>query len=712
MGKILVVAEKPSVGRDIARVLKCKEKMEGALGGERFIVSWAIGHLVALYEPEDYEPSLKKWNFSALPIIPEKMKLKAVKNTLPQLKILKKLMNDAETESIICATDSGREGELIFRYIYEITGCKKPVKRLWISSMTDAAILDGFEKLKDSQAYDNLYLSARCRSQADWLVGMNASRAYTLQYDTLLSIGRVQTPTLAMLVDRKNEIDAFEAKDYYEVKALYDDFSGTWFLENEGNTKLFEKEKADAIAKKVKGQEGRLVSVNKEEKRQPPPLLYDLTELQRQCNRKFGFSAQKTLTITQSLYETKKAVTYPRTDSRYLSSDMVGKIKNTLKKLSYVEPYKPYAEHILSLSALPVSKRIIDDSKVTDHHAIIPTDGNIKLAGFSEDEKKVYHTIVLRFLSVFYPNYITSVTKIIAEVEKETFLSKGTTVLSDGWMEIYNKLEEKKDTKTEKEDDQLLPDVKQGDAVQVKDTKVLKKKTKPPQPYTEATLLSAMENAGRFIEDETLKEQMKDSGLGTPATRAAIIERLIAVGYVQRKAKSLLPTDKGCKLIEIVPEELRSAQTTGKWEKGLSSIAKGTMQEERFMGSIKRYVYFLVEQSTKKKQEVVFEREVPKSKSRSSFGKCPLCKKGDILENSKGFYCSQWKRGCSFTIWKNVLASYGGQMDSKIVKTLLKDRKVENFPVMLPQTGEKGLATLVLKEDNSGMVELKNFTRV
>lgn len=608
MSKILVIAEKPSVGRDIARVLGCTKKGEGYLFGEEYIVSWAVGHLTTLCEPEDYDENLKKWNFSVLPIIPEEMKLKAIPATRQQLKVLNSLMNSKDVESIICATDSGREGELIFRYIYNIVKCKKPFKRLWISSMTDIAIKEGFANLKDGAEFDDLYKSAKCRSEADWLVGINATRAYTLKYNALLSIGRVQTPTLAIIVQRQKEIDAFVPSEYFEVESDYKDFKGTW-IDDKENTKIDSKEKADEIAKKVKGREGVIIKNEKENKSTPPPLLYDLTELQRDCNKKFGFSAKKTLSIVQELYETKKMVTYPRTDSRYLSSDMTGKIKNVLKRLKANEIYGKFAAPILEKEKLPINKRIIDDSKVTDHHAIIPTDVNINLSRLSEDEKKVFNLIAIRFISVFYPHYLYSTTKIIVECEKERFLSKGMEIISLGWQEIYNALDKSKEkgVKKEKEDTQILPSLKSGDTLTIINTLVKKKKTQAPKPYTEAGLLSAMENAGRFIEDEELKEQLKGSGLGTPATRAAIIERLISVGYIVRKGKSLIPTEKGIKLIEIVPFELKSPQTTGKWERGLNKVAEGKMQTDRFMGSIKRYVYYLIEESKKVNRNVVFK---------------------------------------------------------------------------------------------------------
>lgn len=713
MGKTLVIAEKPSVARDIAKTLGVSGKNEGYLTGENYVVSWAIGHLVTLAEPEAYDVKYKKWNFETLPILPDSMKLEAIKKTRSQLKVLHKLMHSREIDEIICATDSGREGELIFRYIYEITQCRKPFRRLWISSMTETAIREGFAHLQDGSHYDLLYHSARCRAEADWLVGMNASRAYTIRYGALLSIGRVQTPTLALIVEKQKEIDAFVPQDYFEVQADFEQYTGFWIDEKE-NTRLDLREKAEQIAARVKGQRGIVSQIVKEEKRQLPPLLYDLTELQRECNRKFGFSAKKTLDIAQSLYEKRKMITYPRTDSRYLSDDMVGKIKQTLSRLKDVPAFSSYAAEVLAKEKLPLSKRIIDNSKVTDHHAIIPTDIRLRTDHLTPEENKVFSLVAARFLAVFYPAYVYESTKVYTKVGLDTFLSKGKTVLQEGWQAVEKALlPETRKNKTEKEEEQQLPPLTEQQPVVAKRTKVLDKKTKAPPPYTESTLLSAMENAGRFVEDEELKEQMKDSGLGTPATRAAIIERLLSVGYIMRKGKTLVPTEKGQKLIAVVPEELRSPQTTGKWEKGLSSIAKGKMTEERFLESIRRYVRFLVDDAAQHKKDVVFEAERPRGKrSRAQgLGKCPLCGKGKILENSRSYYCTEWKNGCKFSLWKDSTEPYGILLDAPKVKRLLKGEKLEKIPVVLPQTGERGTADLILSPDHSGRVELMNVTR-
>ena len=432
MGRILIVAEKPSVANDIARVLGCTKKGEGFIESDRYIVSWALGHLVALCEPEEYDAALKKWSFDTLPIIPDNIKLKAIKKTSKQLTVLKKLMNSKDTDSIICATDSGREGELIFRYIYEYVKCKKPFKRLWISSMTDEAIKEGFLLLKDSGEYDSLYQSAKCRSEADWLVGMNASRAYTIRHNALLSVGRVQTPTLFMLVKRQKEINDFVSEDYYEVEADYGSFKGLWYREKYGDTRIDDISIANEIKERVKGKDALVDLVKKETKRDLPPLLYDLTELQRTANRLYGFSAKKTLDLAQKLYERHKLITYPRTDSRYLTGDMPVKVASAMKKLLYTDRYKPIVSR-LDLNKLNYTKRIIDNAKVSDHHAIIPTDKKTDLSSLSEDEFKVFDLVARRFAAVFYPPYEYMVTTVAASCDGDKFVSKGKTEISRGW---------------------------------------------------------------------------------------------------------------------------------------------------------------------------------------------------------------------------------------------------------------------------------------
>jgi DNA topoisomerase-3 len=605
----VIIAEKPSVARDIARVLKCTGKHDGYISGEGYIITWAVGHLATLREPEDYNPAFKKWRMADLPILPHVMELKPIPKTEKQIQLLKKLMNDTTTERIICATDSGREGELIFRYIYQWAECSKPVERLWISSLTDTAIRRGLETMKPGTDYDNLFASARCRAEADWLVGMNATRAFTLRRNELLPVGRVQTPTLGILVARQKEINAFDAKEYFEVSAQFakdaNTYKGTWFNPNaeENKHRIADRPTAEAIAAAATvHQTATVESLETDEKRVPPPQLFDLTELQRECNRKLGFSAQKTLSLAQSLYETHKMITYPRTDSRYLSADMVPKLTTVLQN-QQSEPYKNFAAPLLAEEKLPVTPRIVNDAKVTDHHAIIPTGSKKPLTSLTAEERAVYDRILRNFIAAFYPPHIYDVTTVVTRIDlpqplniSDTphhallFESKGRVEKQPGWTALY--AHEKADPN---ETDTPLPPLKKGDAITTLSAETLAKKTSPPKPYTEATLLSAMENAGRFVDDEALKEALKASGLGTPATRAAIIEKLIASKYIERKKKNLFPTEKGMKLIEIVPAELKSAETTGKWERGLTRIAAGELDAEKFMDSIKRYVRYLIQ---------------------------------------------------------------------------------------------------------------------
>lgn len=697
MSKKLIIAEKPSVSRDIAKVLNCKQKGDGYIEGKDYIITWAVGHLITLAEPEDYDEKFKRWNYTQLPIIPNDMQLKPYEKTKKQLGIINNLSRRKDVNSIICATDSGREGELIFRYIYSYIKCNKPFERLWISSMTDTAIKEGFEKLKDGSKYNDLYLSAKCRSEADWLVGINATRAYTTVNNVLLSIGRVQTPTLALIVDRQNEINNFVPKDYYEIVVDYGEFKGIWFDEKPSQTKIFDKKKAEMIIDKVNGKEGIIDKITKKKKKEQPPLLYDLTELQRDGNKNYGYTAKDVLSIAQELYEKKKLITYPRTDSRYLSDDMKPLVKDTMRKIN-ISPYNKAIKTLLIKGDLKFSKRIIDNKKITDHHAIIPTNVIPKINNLSKDELNIFNLIVKRFIAVFYEPHIFETTEIITIVENESFVSKGKVIKQEGWKSLYKS--------TGKDKAQLLPQLRKGNKVKVNDAETLKKKTTPPKPYTEASLLSAMENAGRFIEEEELKEQLKESGFGTPATRAGIIERLIQVEYIKRKGKSIYPTEKGNNLIKIIPPELKSPITTGKWERCLNKISKGDMDTDKFMNSIKRFTVYLVKSSQKTKGKVIFlQKETFKNKGqdidkikKASLGKCPLCGEGYVLENSKAYYCSQWRSGCKFTVWKNSLDIYNISLDKKMIKELLSNKKIENLEIIFPKTSQKRTLTLKLTE--------------
>lgn len=673
----LVLAEKPSVARDIARVLGAREKGENCLIGKDYVVTWALGHLVTLKEPQELDERYTHWKKEDLPILPARMETKVIKKTRSQFLAVKKLMNDKETGDIICATDSGREGELIFRYIYEQAGCRKPVRRLWISSMTDEAIRAGFDSLRPSSDYDALYASARCRADADWLIGMNATRAYTIRYGVLLSIGRVQTPTLSMLVRRRREIDAFVPQVYYLVNADFGDYKGV-YIDAKGEKKIAAEEDAQAIAARVCGQQASVLQATREHKSVPPPLLYDLTTLQREANAQFGFTAKKTLETAQKLYEQHKLLTYPRTDSRYLSHDMLGKVQSTLA--AYDGALQPLGEKALEYG-VRMSKRIFDDAKLTDHHAIIPTGKKAANLSLTADERRLYELVAKRLAAVFYPNYEYDALRVVTACGQDRFLSTGQTVTQEGWKAVYagEQTSSARRGGKKKEDEQPLPDLHPGDERVCRDAKVTQDQTKPPKEYNDASILLDMEHAGRQIEDEELREQMKDCALGTPATRAAIIERLISVGYVSRRGKNLMATEKGVHLIEAVPQEIASPETTGRWERALAEIARGSDGEQRFREGIARLAAFLV-QNASGAPDVAFAPEERRGRTKRvpTLGVvCPLCGKGKVAENSKGFYCTRFREGCKFTIWKNELVRAGGpELTAKLLKLCMEKRDV------------------------------------
>ena len=583
MGMICVLAEKPSVARDIARVLGANTPGKGCLKGGGYVVTWAVGHLVTQVNPEEIDARWKTWRQDTLPMLPENIPLKVIAQSRDQFQCVKTILNAPQVDSVICATDAGREGELIFRRIYQMAGCRKPFRRLWISSMTEEAIQEGFANLRDGADYDGLYASALCRSDADWLVGMNGSRAFTLRYDSLLSVGRVQTPTLSILVKRALEIRNFVPENYWEVQADFGGYRGTW-IDKDGKTRIPDEKTAKEIVSAVTGREGEVLEVSTERKRVPPPLLYDLTTLQREANARYGFTAQKTLNLAQALYEKHKLLTYPRTDSRYLSHDMRPKVQGILKGMP-----EPLRALVLSPDkAIDPGKRVYDDAKLTDHHAIIPT--GRRPGTLTADEQKLYEMVARQLIAAFYPDMEYDAMSAVTGVGEHKFLSRGRAVIAQGWQAANPPLRSKP---KKGEEEQALPQLQKGQRVPVKSAKAVAKKTTPPSPYTENTLLAAMENAGKFVENEELRRQMKERGLGTPATRAAIIERLIAVDYVRREKKALIPTDKGIRLIAVAPEQLSSPETTGRWEKGLSDIAAGKMDPNRFMQSIRRYCAFL-----------------------------------------------------------------------------------------------------------------------
>ena len=701
----LIVAEKPSVARDIARVLGVKGKGEGCLVGEKYIVTWALGHLVAICDPDEIDPAWKKWSRETLPMLPETLKTKVLPKTRSQFSAVKKLMLSKDVTDLICATDSGREGELIFRYIYHQAGCKKPFRRLWISSMTDAAIREGFASLHPSAEYDALYESARCRSEADWLVGMNGSRAFTIRYGALLSIGRVQTPTLALVVRRDREIEAFVPRDYWELTASFGDYTGLWMDPKTKETRSFRRETLEAAQAAVRGKTARVREAVREMKRARPPQLYDLTTLQREANTRFGFSAKKTLDLAQSLYEKHKLLTYPRTDSRCLPDDMAPVIAKTLGSLE--GDLAGYAARLLPSPPRP--RRVYDNAKISDHHAIVPTGVPASRRNLTADEAKLFDMVARRLVAALYPDYEYEAARVITECEGHLFKSTGNTPMKLGWREVYaNGQSEKKD-----EEEQVLPDLREGDTRPVRGARIAQKKEKPPARLTTATLLGQMEQAGRELDDEELRETMKDSGLGTPATRAAIIERLKQVGYIVEQGKSIVSTDKGRKLVDVAPEELVSAETTGRWERALNKMARASgaaeaeALAERFMGSIRRYSAFLVESADRASDAVVFEKEEyrgrggkkavrrftgakksPASRQKElSGGVCPLCG-GGIVESDRAFGCARWREGCKFTIWKNAAERRGGRaLDAADALALLRGESCDKGGVRVRLAG-------------------------
>lgn len=635
--KSLVLAEKPSVAREIARVLNCKQKGKGYLEGPNYVVTWALGHLVTLAEPDDYDKNLKQWRMEDLPMLPEKMKLKVIKQTSHQYQVVKGLMNRQDIRDLIIATDAGREGELVARWIMDMARWKKPFKRLWISSQTDNAIREGFASLKPGNAYNNLYDAAVCRAEADWLIGLNVTRTLTCKFNAQLNAGRVQTPTLAMIVNREHEIKNFRPVDYWTVRSDFGDYFGDWRGPDGG--RLYQLGQVEELLTKIKGQEGTIKEVKTEAKKEPPPLAYDLTELQRDGNRRYGWSAQKTLAVLQDLYEQHKLVTYPRTDSRYITSDIVPTLAIRLKAMA-VGPYQALAKSLLQKPINP-GKRFVNDSKVTDHHAIIPTEQALNLAALDQDEKKLYDLVAKRFLAVLFPPFSYDQTTIITIVKGESFYSRGKVVTDQGWRAVQATPADKEESDEEKVPEQTLGRHQKGEKIQVKSCKSSKQKTKPPSRYTEATLLSAMENCGKLVEDEDLRESIKGSGLGTPATRAEIIEKLIHTSYIERHGKELVPTSKGIQLQDLVPVALRSPELTAQWEQRLADIARGKAKKADFMSDLRKDTSQLV-QSIRIDSTVYRPDNVSKSK-------CPQCGRYMLIVNGKrGRMLACPERSCGY----------------------------------------------------------------
>lgn len=646
----VVVAEKPSVARDLAKVLGARQRKDGYLEGDGWCITWALGHLATLKTPDEYDPALKRWSLERLPFVPERFELKPVdegSDRRQQLDLVAKLCREAD--ELVCATDAGREGELIFRYILEYAGCpERPHKRLWLSSLTEQAIKDGFAKLKDGADYESLHDAARSRSEADWIVGLNATRAYTVRYgggSVLWSLGRVQTPVLALIAQRDDEIRVFDARPFWELRTRY----RTALFRYTGD-RFREQQPAQELLQKVTGKDLVVERVDKKTESTPPPLLYDLTQLQRDMNLRHGMSAQKTLQTAQDLYE-KKVLTYPRTDSRHLSVDMVDPVRNTLGRL---RQWNPDALQLLAdwVQAAPdgergpksAPKRVFDDAKVTDHHAIVPTGTLVPL---TDDQQRVFDAVATRLVQVFLGDRVQDVTTVHAEVEAVPFRARGVVVVDPGWSALEPKVDKKKAARKgrkkqgddDDDDTQVLPEFTVGESGP-HEPELHEGKTKPPRPYTENTLLAAMETCGRFIDDEELRQAMKGRGLGTPATRASIVETLLSRGYIRRDKKALRVTDLGRYLIAIIADPvLKSPELTGEWEQKLGEIERGSRKRAEFMAEIGDRIRQLVEHGL-----------APKPPSHG-LGACPLCG-ADVIEGREAFGCGKWQEGCEWRLSK------------------------------------------------------------
>lgn len=605
MKKILVLAEKPSVGRDIAKVLGCKNEKNGYIEGPKYVVTWALGHLVTLADPEAYGQNYKSWNIDDLPILPKHLKTVVIKKTSKQFNTVKAQINRDDIEEIVIATDAGREGELVARWIIDKSHTKKPLKRLWISSSTDKAIKEGFDKLKDGKEYENLYYSAIARAEADWVVGINATRALTTKHNAQLSCGRVQTPTLAMILKREEEIRNFKAKDYYSINILAVKGSSniklSWVDKNNSSSS-FSKEKINQVAAKIKDKDIKIIDVIKTDKKKYSPALYDLTELQRDANKIFGYSAKETLSIMQKLYEHHKVLTYPRTDSRYLTSDIVDTLKDRIKAVN-VSDYSRVCTKLLK-TKITGNKSFVDNSKVSDHHAIIPTEQKVFLSDLSDKERKIYDLVVKRFLSVLLPPFEYVQTSIKAEIEGETFIAKGNKVVSLGWKESYKDLDDE-------ETYESIPNINKNDVLKVEKVNITSGKTNPPPYLNEGTLLTGMEK----------------SGLGTVATRADIIEKLFNLFLVEKKGKDIHITSKGRQLLDLVPVDLKTPELTSSWEKKLLDISKGKLNKNIFIDEMKNYSKAIVKEI--KNSDSKFKHD------NLTKNKCPECGKFMLEVNGK-----------------------------------------------------------------------------
>lgn len=635
--KSLVIAEKPSVARDIARVLKCNKNINGALEGSQYIVTWALGHLVTLADPEDYEKKYKEWKIEDLPIMPEKFKLEVMKQTGKQFQVVKTQIYRKEVDNIIIATDAGREGELVARLILEKVGNHKPLKRLWISSVTDKAIKEGFLNLKDGKQYENLYDAAMCRAEADWLVGINATRALTCKHNAQLSCGRVQTPTLAIIEKREEEIKNFIPKSYYGLTARIGDLTFTWQDKKTKSTRTFQKDDMLSLLEHLNGKPAKVVNIKKTPKKSFAPLLYDLTELQRDANKRFNFSAKETLNLMQRLYETHKVLTYPRTDSRYLSSDIVSTIKERLKACA-AGPYQKLGGKLIT-QPLKENAFYVNNQKVSDHHAIIPTEQYVQLEHMTAEERKIYDLVVRRFFAVLYPPYEYEETKVVIEIGTELFSAVGKNIKNLGWKMVYEKEEQEEEGILS----QNIPSLREQEILKPVQLILTEGKTTPPARFNEAALLSAMENPTAYMEtkDKAMEKTLDETGgLGTVATRADIIEKLFSSFLLEKRGKDIYLTSKAKQLLELVPEDLRKPELTADWEMKLSKIAKGSLKRTVFMKDIRDYAGQLIEEI--KTGEGKFKHD------NLTNTKCPVCGKRMLAvkgKNSEMLVCQD--RNCN-----------------------------------------------------------------
>ncbi|GLV65751.1 DNA topoisomerase 3 [Bacillus mycoides] len=718
MAKSIVIAEKPSVARDIARVLKCDKKGNGYLEGSKYIVTWALGHLVTLADPESYDVKYKKWDLEDLPMLPERLKLTVIKQTGKQFNAVKSQLIRKDVNEIIIATDAGREGELVARWIIDKVKMQKPIKRLWISSVTDKAIKDGFANLKPGKAYENLYASAVARSEADWYIGLNATRALTTRFNAQLNCGRVQTPTVAMIASREDEIKHFKAQTFYGIEAQTAERLKLTWQDTKGNSRSFNKEKTDAIVNKISKQNATVVDIDKKQKKSFAPGLYDLTELQRDANKIFGYSAKETLNIMQKLYEQHKVLTYPRTDSRYISSDIVGTLPERLKACGVGE-YRPLAHKVLQ-KPVKSNKSFVDDSKVSDHHAIIPTESYVNFSAFTDKERKIYDLVVKRFLAVLFPAFEYEQLTLRTKIGDETFIARGKTILHAGWKEVYeNRFED--DDAIDDVREQILPRIEKGDTLNIKLIVQTSGQTKAPARFNEATLLSAMENPTKYM--DTQNKQLADTlkstgGLGTVATRADIIDKLFNSFLLEKRGKDIHITSKGRQLLDLVPEELKSPTLTGEWEQKLEAIAKGKLKKEVFISEMKNYTKEIVAEikssdkkykhdniSTKScpdcgkpmlevngkkgKMLVCQDRECGhrKNVSRTTNARCPQCKKKLELRGEGAgqiFACKCGYREKLSTFQERRKKESGSKADKRDVQKYMKQQNKEEEPLNNP----------------------------